>query len=435
MQLTIALEQRFYRTPDGHYWTASLYPRSFWSRYLTVFDGVKILARIHEASSVSATWKRVDGQGVSFAAVPAYVGPWSFARNIRQVRAGVARAVGDDSAMLLRVPGLIATLACSAIRKERPYGVEVLGDPYDVFSPGAISHPLRPFLRWWATRVLKAQCNGAACSLYVTERVLQRRYPPATQSIRGMAEQCGDNLSISVSDVELPEEAFAVEEELLQRIPRPNTGGHGRFRIVFVGTLEVEYKGADVLIKAFAGCLLAGLDAELVIIGTGRLKPVLESLARRLGVWDRLTFLGLLPAGEAIRWHLDASDLFVLPSRVEGLPRSLIEAMARGMACIGTRIGGVPELLPGCAIVTPDSVDELGNKILELATNPERRAQLGAQNLVTARRYQENILRPLRIRFYRCLRDLTAHWQCVSANDRSRTVCQHGYEHGKELST
>ena len=434
MQLTITVEQRFHRTPDGRYWTEALYPRSFWSRYLTVFDGVKILARVHEASSVAESWKRVDGDGVWFAAIPAYVGPWNFLRRAWRVHAAVARSVADDSALMLRVPGLVSTLACSAMRKGRPYGVEVGGDPYDVYSPGANSHPLRPFFRWWFSRALKAECKGAACSLYVTENALQRRYPPAPKRLKEVSEPYGENMAVSISDVELPEAAFAADDLLPCVSTPPNAGRNGRFRVAFVGSLEAEYKGLDVLIAAFARCVMVGLDAELTIVGTGRQKPVLESLARRLGVLDRLTFKGWLPAGEPIRRHLDASDLMVLPSRVEGLPRALLEAMARGLACIGTRIGGVPELLPEYAMVTPGSRDELAAKILELAANPARRAQLGAQNLATARRFHEDVLQPRRMAFYQRLRDLTIAWQrdiTLAPASPNRACAQHD----KELPT
>src|SRR5204863_227046 len=61
MQLTIVLEQRFRQTPDGRCWTESTSSRSFWSRYLTVFDGLKIVARVHDVSTVPDTWNRVDG--------------------------------------------------------------------------------------------------------------------------------------------------------------------------------------------------------------------------------------------------------------------------------------------------------------------------------------------------------------------------------------
>src|SRR6266852_7711181 len=92
--------------------------------------------------------------------------------------------------------------------------------------------------------------------------------------------------------------------------------------------------------------------------------------------------------------------------------------MARGLACIGTRVGGVPELLPEYATITPGSTDELAAKILEFAGDPTRRAELGAQNLATARRYHEDILQPRRIAFYQRLRDLTVAWQREAANSR-----------------
>jgi glycosyltransferase involved in cell wall biosynthesis len=408
MEVIIALEKRFYRTPDDRYWTDSVYPRPFWSRYLTVFDRVRVLARVHRAPAPPDTWKRVDGDGVGVAAIPAYVGPWDFVRNLGRVRAAVRCAVATDAATLLRVPGMLATLACTAMPTNRPYGVEVLGDPYDEFSPGAIPHPLRPFFRWWFTRALRAQCREAACNLYVTERALQRRYPPGLRYLGTAPEDCKESLSVGVSDVELPEAAFIAQDVLAKRLS--TAGPHRRFRLVFVGTLEVPYKAVDVLIAAFARCVRAGLDAELTIIGSGRQRPVFESLAGKLGVSDRVVFLGSVPAGEPIRQQLDASDLFVLPSRVEGLPRAIVEAMARGLACIGTRVGGVPELLPDPALVTPGNVDELAASILELASNPLRRAEMGAQNLATARRYREDLLQPRRIAFYRCLRDLTAAW-------------------------
>jgi glycosyltransferase involved in cell wall biosynthesis len=224
-----------------------------------------------------------------------------------------------------------------------------------------------------------------------------------------------------VSDVELPEDAFISADALIERAKsRADAGRSRRFRIIFVGALEVPYKALDVLIEALARCVETGLDAELAIIGSGRHASAYESFGRRLGVSSRLTFLGSLPAGEPVRQKLDASDLFVLPSRVEGMPRALIEAMARGVACIGTRVGGVPELLPDHAMVRPGDPSELAMKIREVAANPERRAELAAHNLAIARRYHEDHLQPRRIAFYRCLRDLTAAWRFRSERQESR---------------
>ena len=75
MNLILALDHRFLRTPDGSYWSTTLYPYAFWSRYLGVFDRMSILARVHDAPTKLDSWKRVDGDQVSFVPVPAYVGP------------------------------------------------------------------------------------------------------------------------------------------------------------------------------------------------------------------------------------------------------------------------------------------------------------------------------------------------------------------------
>ncbi len=418
MQLTIALEQRFYRTPDGQCWTASLYPHSFWSRYLAVFDGVRVLARVHESHCPADTWQRVDGEGVKVAGVPAYVGPWNFACRFRHVRSAIRNAVAGDSALLLRVPGMISTLAYWQLEAGRPYGVEVVGDPREAFASGANPHPLRPVLRCWSSNTLQAQCKHAACNLYVTEHALQRRYPP----IKNVG---GETRSVfGVSDAELPDSAFVGADDVRFRtLPPAHIGRNGRFRIIFVGTLEVDYKGLDVLITAFAKCIREGLDAELVIIGSGRRRPRFEYIGTLLGVSERLAFLGSLPAGEPIRRQLDAADLFVLPSRTEGLPRILLEAMARGIACVGTRVGGVPELLPNEALVAPGNADELRDKILQVAANPIARNRMASANLATARRYHEQLLQPKRIAFYRYLHRVTTDWQRTTRQSSSTVLC------------
>ena len=120
-----------------------------------------------------------------------------------------------------------------------------------------------------------------------------------------------------------------------------------------MGTLEQLYKAPDVLLDAVGQCFRQGLDLELVWIGGGQYQQQLEARAKELGLSPRVRFLGQLPAGDAVRGELDRADLFVLPSRQEGLPRAMLEAMARGLPCIGSTVGGIPELLPAEDLVPP----------------------------------------------------------------------------------
>ena len=139
----------------------------------------------------------------------------------------------------------------------------------------------------------------------------------------------------------------------------------------------------------------------------------MENLCRKLGVSDRVTFLGELPSGQLVRDQMDRATLFVMPSRTEGLPRAVIEAMTRALPCIGTRVGGIPELLAEEDLVDPDDVPQLAAKINEVGSNPERLTEMSERNLRQAQQYRPETLTKRRNEFYGFLRDATEGWLSV----------------------
>lgn len=388
MNVLVSLEHRFARTPDGAVWTQTSFAYSFWTRYLEVFDSVRACARVKDVPAVSPGWVRADGPGVTFAPIPHYIGPLQYALRARAVQRALQAAASDPGAIILRVPSNLGS-RLAALLRGRPYAVEVVGDPHDVFAPGAVRHPLRPYFRWAFARRLGALCAGAAAAAYVTREALQRRYPPA-----------GSAFTTHYSSVELPDAAFAPAA----RPPRTAAP----FTVVTVGTLAQLYKAPDVLIEAAARCVDAGLDLRLALVGDGKYRPRLEALAAARGMAHRVEFVGQLPAGDAVRAWLDQADLFALPSRVEGLPRALIEAMARGLPCIGSTVGGIPELLPPEDMVPPGDAAALARLMCAVLRDPARRARMAARSLETARDYRDDILRERRVAFYREVKARTA---------------------------
>lgn len=289
------------------------------------------------------------------------------------------------------VPSVVA--ACFHERLARsghPYGVHVVGDPASFFAPGAMKHPLRPLLRWWLPRQLRGICAGACTASYVTEAYLQRQYP------------C-PGVSVGVSDVELPPEAL-VEEP---RTPSPGVPP----RLVYVGSLAQMYKAPDVLLDAVALCVSQGLPVTLTLVGEGQYRGALEAQARTLGIADRVTFTGALLAGAAVRRELDQAALFILPSRGgEGLPRALVEAMARGLPCLGTPVGGIPELLVAEDLVPVGDAAALAGRIMDVFQTPGRLAAMSVRNLTRARDFEAGLLRPRREALLRHLREVTETW-------------------------
>ncbi|MFI5906109.1 glycosyltransferase [Dactylosporangium sp. NPDC051541] len=378
-------EQRYLRTPDGRVWSTSDAGNAFWQRYRPVFDEVRVVARCADAASPPPRALRVDGNGVEVYPLPHYVGPIGFLRRIGRLRKALKAAIEPADAVLLRVPSAIATTL------PQPFGLEVVGDPYDVFAPGVTRHPLRPLLRWWFTRRLRAQCRAASAVAYVTERALQARYPAAPGAV-----------TAAYSSIQLDGAAFAER-------PRQDTGtARVRLRLVSVGSLEQRYKGIDTLIEALPRLARAGLEASLVHVGDGRCRAELERLVRERRLGGRVSFAGAVPPGAPVRLFLDDADLFVLPSRTEGLPRALIEAMARGLPAVASRVGGVPELLGPARTVPPDDPAALARAITALAADPAAMAAASALNLARARTYSAETLTRRRADFYRALRVLTA---------------------------
>ena len=399
MDVCVTIDHRFARTPNGAMWTMTSFTYPFWNRYLTAFDHVRVVARVRDVPSAAANWTRCDGEGVSFAAIPYYHGPWQYLQQMRRVQRAVRNAVGADDAVILRVQGQISSCLRPWLRRTgRPYGVEVVGDPYDAFAPGYVTHPLRPFLRWWFPRRMREQVAGACAAAYVSEHALQRRYPPAPGAF-----------STHYSSIVLPDAALASTA----RLPR---AGQRSFTLITVGTMDNLSKGPDTLIDAVAACVREGLDLRLVLVGGGKYRQELENWVSTLGLDGRARFLGWLPAGEAVRDQLDQADLFVLPSRQEGVSRATIEAMARSLPCIATTIGGTSELLPPEDRVPPGDVPALAQRIRQVVTNPERMARMSARNLEKAKEYREKALRERWTAFYRHVRERTEAWR-GAAND------------------
>jgi glycosyltransferase involved in cell wall biosynthesis len=141
--------------------------------------------------------------------------------------------------------------------------------------------------------------------------------------------------------------------------------------ILTVGNLE-PIKGHVYLIDAIQKITQVRKDILCVIVGSGKLHKKLEHKIYSLGLEDHIMLAGRIPHNEIPLW-MNACDLFVLSSLNEGNPTVLVEALGCGKPFVGTRVGGVPEVI--CSekyglLVEPADVDDLTEKIL-LALNQE----------------------------------------------------------------
>jgi glycosyltransferase involved in cell wall biosynthesis len=133
-------------------------------------------------------------------------------------------------------------------------------------------------------------------------------------------------------------------------------------------------KGHSVLLDAISGVP----DVTLVLVGDGPEDAALRRQAQRLDIVERVVFLGFRTD---IPELLSSCDLFVLPSMLEGLPLSILEAMAAGRAVVATTVGGIPEAVENGitgVLVPPRDPSALAKAIRNLLADPLLASRMGA---------------------------------------------------------
>ena len=148
------------------------------------------------------------------------------------------------------------------------------------------------------------------------------------------------------------------------------------YLVVHVGNLR-PVKGHRYLLAAARRVIEAEPRARFLLVGIGPLETQLKEQARRLNLDGRVVFTGFRADAPAL---IGASDLFVLASLHEGIPVTLLEAMAAGRPAVLTRVGGIPEVVveeETAVLVDPRDESALASAILALLRDPARRSQMG----------------------------------------------------------
>lgn len=151
------------------------------------------------------------------------------------------------------------------------------------------------------------------------------------------------------------------------------------FKILSIGR-HVAKKGYGDLFMAVKLLDEAGLDFQLVQIGSGEMIDELRAIARDLGIQHRVTMLGTLPH-ESVIEHYRSAHCFALACKVapngdrDGIPNVLVEAMAVGLPVIATKVSAIPELVEdgiSGTLVEPESPAALAHGIMQILLNPEK---------------------------------------------------------------
>jgi len=197
-----------------------------------------------------------------------------------------------------------------------------------------------------------------------------------------------------LTDVGVPDERIIVKY-IGVPVPQapPQRSSRQRLRVLFLGRL-VDFKGPDIVIRAFEIACSRGLDAELVLAGDGDLREPCEALARISPVSARIRFLGSVDKATGKRLR-EECNVFTAHNQkgprsrqVEALGVSVLEAMAAGMPVVSGRSGGVVETVVHGEtgfLVEPGDVEAHARALLDLARHEALRSSMGAAGWRRAR--------------------------------------------------
>ena len=164
--------------------------------------------------------------------------------------------------------------------------------------------------------------------------------------------------------------------------------------------MQKKIKGQDIFLKTIFLLKQQGILAKGILIGSGDHLNFFKDLAKAMQIQKLVRFIGLLPSGYRISNLLDRADFYISPSRQEGLPRAVIEAMARGLPCLASNVGGTNELLPARFLLGNNPMS-YAKRIIQLWPRKKDCSLIGARNKRFAKRYLISRLSKRRSSFYR----------------------------------
>lgn len=222
--------------------------------------------------------------------------------------------------------------------------------------------------------------------LYVTNRFLQNRYPTDAK------------YHIGCSNVRID---LMCDETLNKRIEFLNQWDGSVLNIATTAAVDVLYKGQQYVIRAMYELKKRGVNHIHYYLLGGGSQVRLKKLVRKYGLENNVHFEGIVPHQKVFD-ILDKIHLYIHPSLQEGLPRSMVEAMSRGLMCCGARTAAIPELIDAKYVTKRKSYEEIVHVLAGITR--EELIDQAKINFTEAKKYQEKVINERRNRFFDCIK-------------------------------
>ena len=376
---------------QGKYYTSYEGQNEFFDRYLRVFDAIKVVCRCEIVSSIGEEQKLICDKRITIVPVPMFKGIRKFIMAQGDIRKQLCNVAEGCDRGLLRIPSALASQTYRKLRKNKiPFSVEIVYDAKDGYKN---ANSLLERIAWiYQHRTMRRIANDAVGVSCVTEFYLQKHY----------FSKVAGSFSSNYSTLALPKAFYS----LPRKFPRKDFYriSHIANQIIFKGR-----KGHKEVIDAIGILKERGYNVFVFFAGKDYHNGIaqLRQYAQKRNISDRVVFTGYLLRKD-LETYLGSSDIFVMPTRSEGLPRVIIEAMAKGLPCLTTNVSGNSELITEDMMFDYDNPIELADKIERLITTSTLYEEVSKYNYERSLKYEASILERRRDEFY----DKLKNWIC-----------------------
>lgn len=372
MKLVFAHDHKL-RLIDGKYYTVGGLRDSITDRYMEYSDSLTIFCRAIEKQPYDTQLFELKNPKIKVK--PVSNGSLILSQSALRM---MKEEIKNADALIVKLHSKIAEYAIMYARKYKiPYLVEVVGCPWDAYWNHSIKGKIVAPIMTLST---KKEVRRAPYAVYVTKEFLEKRYP------------C-DGEWIDCSDVELQSVDETVLSRRLEKIQRMGE----QLTLGTLAQVDVRYKGQEYVIHAIAELKKRGKIVKYKLAGSGSNQYLLD-IAKKYGVDNQVEFCGVLSHDQVFDW-LDDIDFYIQPSKQEGLPRSMVEAISRACPSAGSTAGGMSELVSSDYIFHKANVNEIVNLIDSLTK--EKLTQEACRNFKTAQNYKKEVLDAKRRTFYK----------------------------------
>lgn len=319
MKIIFAHDHKFSIDEDNQFYSPGKLNNNSFSRYFHHFDSITILSRfIVSNSNELRSYNKIDSDGINFIGID---NQSSFVNRFLKrhyYSNKIKKILSEHDALVVRVPSEIGFLAAKVAKSIGiPYVCEVVACPEDAMDgiQGLKPKLYKPLI----VHEMKQCVKDASGAIYVTNQFLQKKYPCS-----GFVQSASN---VEINDTAISSKKYSIED-------KPHV------EVCLIGNLDSPHKGYETLFNAIE--ILEKSNEKtftFYLVGSGeKYKRTYDS--NKINI----VYTGAL-SNEKVIQLLDKVDIYIQPSNQEGLPRATIEAMSRGLPCIVSNAGGLPELV------------------------------------------------------------------------------------------